>query len=255
MDVSPKTIREVEFREKLRGYNQDDVDEFLERVAAGVEIMQERLREAIERAGRAEQQAKEVFDGDESLRRTLSLAQRTADLAVQEARDQAARIVEAAQAQAVAMAEEALEEARRLAEEAQSQIWADVGRLDAAREQLRQDVAVLAHYLQSERDRAEQALADAARGVRELMPNLSHPPDLHQVDLSGVRTWGRPSPAAPPPVDASEAVETVETVGTVGSVEALDGGDSDMGFDPNGVPADVGDELAGADPARLQQPS
>jgi cell division initiation protein len=35
VDVSPQTIRQVEFREKLRGYHQDDVDEFLERVAAG----------------------------------------------------------------------------------------------------------------------------------------------------------------------------------------------------------------------------
>ena len=47
MDVSPKTLREVEFREKMRGYHPEDVDQFLEEVAAGVEVMQERLRQAV----------------------------------------------------------------------------------------------------------------------------------------------------------------------------------------------------------------
>jgi len=47
MEVSPKTLREVEFREKrLGGYHPDDVDEFLERVAVGIEVYQEKLRQA-----------------------------------------------------------------------------------------------------------------------------------------------------------------------------------------------------------------
>lgn len=199
MDVSPNTIREIEFREKRRGYDQEDVDEFLERLAAGVEILQERLREATERALRAEQQAREVFDGDDSLRRTLGLAQRTADLAVQEARDQAARIIEAAEAQGLALAEEARQQARRLADEAQSQIWADVGRLEAAREQLRQDVVKLATYLESERDRAEASLLEAAANLRHVVPGASPPPNLHHLDLSAVQTWSRPVDQTPPP--------------------------------------------------------
>lgn len=192
MDLSPQTIRDIEFREKLRGYNQDEVDEFLERVAAGVEILQERLRQATDRAVRAEQQAKEVYDDDDSLRRTLGLAQRTADLAVQEAREQAARIIQAAEAEAAAMAEEAQEAARRLADEAQSHIWADVGRLESGRENLRQDVVALAQYLDAERARAEASLIDAAQHLRGLVPGASPPPSLHQIDLSALRSWGRP---------------------------------------------------------------
>ena len=40
MDVSPKTLREVEFREKLRGYHPEDVDQFQAQGAAdmGAEI-------------------------------------------------------------------------------------------------------------------------------------------------------------------------------------------------------------------------
>lgn len=221
MDVSPNTIREIEFREKLRGYNQDDVDEFLERVAAGVEILQERLREATERAVRAEQQAREVFDGDDSLRRTLGLAQRTADLAVQEARDHAARIVEAAEAHGLELAEEAREKARRLADEAQSQIWADVGRLEAAREQLRQDVVKLATYLETERDRIEASLLEAAANLRHVVPGASPPPSLHQLDLSAVQTWSRPS-GEPQPALTSAAEEPDEDGEATGETDQLD---------------------------------
>ena len=46
MEVSPKTLREVEFREKMRGYHPEDVDHFLEQVAAGIEVLQDRLRQA-----------------------------------------------------------------------------------------------------------------------------------------------------------------------------------------------------------------
>ncbi|HUP69105.1 MAG TPA: DivIVA domain-containing protein [Acidimicrobiales bacterium] len=221
MDVSPNTIREIEFREKLRGYNQDDVDEFLERVAAGVEILQERLREATERAVRAEQQAREVFDGDDSLRRTLGLAQRTADLAVQEARDHAARIVEAAEAHGLELAEEARENARRLADEAQSQIWADVGRLEAAREQLRQDVVKLATYLEAERDRIETSLLEAAANLRQAVPGASPPPSLHQLDLSAVQTWSRPS-GEPQPALPSAAEEPDENGEATGETDQPD---------------------------------
>lgn len=196
MDVSPETIREVEFREKLRGYNQDDVDEFLERVAAGVEILQERLRQATERAVRAEQQARDVLEGDDALRRTLVLAQRTADLAVQEAREQAKRIIDAAEGHGRSLMAQAEEDARRLAEEAQSQVWADVGRLEVARDQLRQDVAVLARYLEQERGRAQACLAEAARQLEQSLPGVAPPPPLHDVDLGAVRTWGRPDTAA-----------------------------------------------------------
>src|SRR6202023_432019 len=117
MDVSPKTLREVEFREKMRGYHPEDVDQFLERVAAGIEVLQDRLRQSLERAQRAEAQLTEAGGNDEALRRTLVLAQRTADLAVQEAREQAARILAGAEQQAQALIADAEERARRAHED------------------------------------------------------------------------------------------------------------------------------------------
>jgi cell division initiation protein len=191
MDVSPETIRTVEFRERLRGYNQDDVDQFLERMAAGVEILQQRLRDATERAARAEERPHE--DGDDSLRRTLALAQRTADLAVEEAREQAARLVEsaqgeahavvsaaqgeanaivsAAQGEAAALGAEAEAKAARHMEEAQAQALAEVRRLDEIRERLGGEVVSLERHLVEARARAHATLVEAALQLERLVPD------------------------------------------------------------------------------------
>lgn len=189
MDVSPKTIREVEFREKLKGYHQDDVDEFLERIAAGVEIMQERLRQATERAVRAEQKLSETTEADDAMKRTLVLAQRTADAAVDEARQHAQQIVAQAQGQGQQIVYSAQEEAARIAEESQRDLWADIQRLESARDQLRADIASLDQYLGAERARLGQAMADMLRRFDAEMPSITPPPAQHEIDLSAVRRW------------------------------------------------------------------
>ncbi|HEY8545923.1 MAG TPA: DivIVA domain-containing protein, partial [Acidimicrobiales bacterium] len=99
MELTPQALHDVEFREARRGgYNTHDVDDFLERVAVGVGQLQDRLREAYHRAEAAEGRLAEMqrqldelqrnrpvdkaADADETLRRTLVLAQRTADATI-----------------------------------------------------------------------------------------------------------------------------------------------------------------------------
>src|SRR5687768_17118440 len=55
MDLTPKRIEEVEFRGSIRGYDRNEVDDFLDRVAAGFGRLQNQLTEAVERATRAEE--------------------------------------------------------------------------------------------------------------------------------------------------------------------------------------------------------
>jgi cell division initiation protein len=196
MDVSPKTIREVEFREKIRGYNPDDVDEFLERVAAGLEILQERLRQATERAVRAEQRTTEAGEGDDVMRRTLVLAQRTADAAMQEAREQAAQLMAHAESQAQAVRAEAAEHARRTIEEATREASAQVQRLEAGREHLREEIAALQRHLDGERTRIRAALHEAIRRVDETLPTFVEPSFSVAADANGA---GTPVPPPPPP--------------------------------------------------------
>lgn len=209
MDVSPKTLREVEFREKLKGYHQDDVDEFLERVAAGIEILQERLRQATERAVRAEQKLGETTEADDAMRRTLVLAQRTADMAVDEARQQAQGIVAAAQGQAQQIVAAAEDAARAMAEEAQRDLWADIGRLETAREQLRSDIAALDQYLTAERARLHQTMVELVRRLEGELPAMTPPPVEHAIDLSAVRRWDQRADEG-----VAQSVDTADTAAT-----------------------------------------
>ncbi len=207
MDVSPKTLREVEFREKMRGYHPEDVDQFLERVAAGIEVLQDRLRQALERAQRAEAQASEAGGADDALRRTLVLAQRTADLAVQEAREQAARILAGAEQQAQAMIAEAEDRARRAHEDALTDVRNELARLESSRQQLQGDVETLTRWVEEHKAHLTSALQDALTRI-EHTELLSAPP-VGRVDLASLRSSIGPPPAIsttpppPPPPPAS----------------------------------------------------
>jgi cell division initiation protein len=230
MDVSPKTLREVEFREKMRGYHPEDVDQFLERVAAGIEVLQDRLRQAIERAQRAEQAATEAGGNDDALRRTLLLAQRTADLAVQEAREQAARIVSAAEQQAQSvlgdaeqqvrtlvgdaerraqsmladadhrsqnMVSEAEQRARRGHEDTLVEVRADLAKLEVTRQRLQMDVDALTRWLADHRNQLRAALEDAMTRMEQI--------DMHAPAVSGGSFPPPEGATSPPPLAPMEA--------------------------------------------------
>ncbi len=145
MDVTPQLLREVEFRERLRGYHPDDVDDFLERVAIAVEGLLARLAAAEGGAPAApevaEPAAPEGAAADDELRRTLVLAQRTADAVVAEAREEAARILADAESTAARLRTEHAELQARVA---QLHDWLDEAR-EAARSSLREVLERLEH--------------------------------------------------------------------------------------------------------------
>jgi cell division initiation protein len=217
MDVSPQTLREVEFREKLRGYNQDDVDEFLERVAAGVEILQDRLRQATDRALRAEQRASEIDEADEAVRKTLVLAQRTADLAVQEAKEQAARALDAAKAEAKRIEAEASAQARRIAQEAQGRLRADLAALEVARSRLRSDVTALERHVEEQRGRVRDAMRDALKRLDSHVPAVAPAPAGPTIDIP-------PAPVVDD--DEGERVDEVVVIDPPASMSPSDAADA-----------------------------
>jgi DivIVA domain-containing protein len=108
MELTAADLRAVEFREAWKGYNQADVDTFIDEVAAGVEALQGRIRDLTERAERAERTPVAAAPpDDEAVKRTLALAQRAADLVVSEAKAVAERTVNDANAQAARITAEA----------------------------------------------------------------------------------------------------------------------------------------------------
>ncbi|KJF19061.1 DivIVA domain-containing protein [Acidithrix ferrooxidans] len=60
MDFDAKAIREAQFREKMRGYNPDDVDAFLEQVAAGAESREKEIRDLTSKLLRSEQEVERL---------------------------------------------------------------------------------------------------------------------------------------------------------------------------------------------------
>ena len=194
LDLSPKTLREVEFREKLRGYHPDDVDDFLERVAAGLETLLDRLREANDRANRLEARATDRIDDDDSLKRTLVLAQRTADLAVQEAQETAAKTLADAEEEARALLTRAESHANELLRMGEEQLRDDIKRLEAARDRMLVDLDALSAWMDEERNRLRVALGDALAHIEDAIPVVGAAPQTGPMDIppEGLQ-WDEPT--------------------------------------------------------------
>jgi DivIVA domain-containing protein len=181
-------LRAVTFRTALRGYNVDDVDQFLERVAVGVSEMQLKLDDALARADQAERDKAESTVSDDAVQRTLTLAQRTADMAMQEAKEEAAKLVADARA-----------EAEAIAEAAQRQLRADIERLETARKQLNDDVRAMQQHVDQERARLRGAMSEILRAIDNSARRPVPPPPSTKIDIPApvARKASEPAPAAP----------------------------------------------------------
>ncbi len=186
------TLRTVEFRLGLKGYNVDEVDEYLDKAAQEAEGLQDhvrqlndRLRQAseriaqLERDKRAAPTAAESEEGaavaaasadaaalsDETLQRTLLLAQKFVDQTKRESEAEAATVI--AQAEETARAAIAAAEATsaQLQAETHQQLREEVTRLEATRTELATDVESMARHLESERNRLRGALSDILKWV------------------------------------------------------------------------------------------
>src|SRR5262245_37853586 len=204
MELTPQALHAVEFREaKRRGYNTRDVDDFIERVASGVGQLHERLRETQARADGAEarlgdlqrelEEARrrpmtpEAAETDETLRRTLVLAQRTADATIKEAKEEANRVLSEAREEAARTRAEAEADARRGAESARAAAQAEVEALVADRDKLKIDFDVLTKRLGEQR-------SNLRAGIGELQRLLDDPHALKPVTMPALADVDRPPP-------------------------------------------------------------
>ena len=195
MELTAAVLRDVEFRETWKGYNQADVDTFIDEVALGVDAMHTRIRELTEQTQRAQQQAAAATPTDDAVKRTVNLAQRAADLVVSEAKSVASRTVGDAQSQAEKILAEAdsaaarrlvdaeAESSRMLATQVSAAETAHADRLrqlEAERAHLEAEVAAqrveldqLRAVVQSARDRVRSALSEhlvRIDSLREALP-------------------------------------------------------------------------------------
>jgi DivIVA domain-containing protein len=212
MELTPQTLHAVEFREARRGgYNTRDVDDFIERVAAGVGHLNERVREAQARAEAADARVveaqrevdelrrrpaaaapvPEVSETDETLRRTLVLAQRTADATVKEAKEEANRVLSEAREEAARTRAEAEAEARRGAEAARVAAQTEVESLLADRGKLKADIDALTRRMEEQRNQLRA-------GVDEMQRLLDDPAGLKPLGVPSLADVEPRTPAAAP---------------------------------------------------------
>ncbi|MEY2451209.1 MAG: cell division initiation protein [Acidimicrobiaceae bacterium] len=190
MDVTPQVINEVEFHQKMRGYDPDEVDDFLERVAVAVEQLQQRVMHAEQRAATAERRAGDAAgrpkeapartapsneaEETDAIRRTLVLAQRTADAAIKEAEEDAKRTLQGAQDQVQRLYTEAQEQARKLvidaesearktADETRQRLVKEIIALEETRDSLRADQGILERHLDEQRLRLRSSIGELQR--------------------------------------------------------------------------------------------
>jgi DivIVA domain-containing protein len=194
------TLRTVEFRLGLKGYNVDEVDEYLDKAAQESEGLQdhvrqlnERLRQASERIAQLERDkraapvavAVDSEEGiaaaaamaaataeanalsDETLQRTLLLAQKFVDQTKRESEAEAATVIAQAEETARAAVAAAEATAAQLQAETHQKLRDEVTRLEATRTELATDVESMARHLESERNRLRGALSEILKWVDE----------------------------------------------------------------------------------------
>src|SRR3954452_5177213 len=169
MELSPKAITGVQFRTVRKGYDPEEVRGFLGQLARGVEALQAQTAATESRARSMmtklqELSAREDQDPGEAMKRTLVLAQRTADAAVAEANEEARAVLAAAdeksratlsdaQAKAEQMITDAEADARRAASVEKTRIEAEVAALTARRDELHAEATRLERHIGDQRER------------------------------------------------------------------------------------------------------
>jgi DivIVA domain-containing protein len=206
MDVTPQELRSSEIKDSWRGYDRDEVDDLLERAAVTIESLTQDLQEAASRPAPAAPVAAPVAaaavaevplpssrDDADMLQRTLLLAQRAADDAVNEAQARSKQLLEESEAKAQALVSDAEATARRIAEGERRRLEAELLDLSARREKLRADADALEQYVSGYRDRIRAAIeGDLANLGGEVEPP-SERPELHEVEIPIER---EPAPTA-----------------------------------------------------------
>jgi len=217
MELTAKTIREITFGAKVRGYDPAEVDEFIAAIAEGVEELQERLRRAIDKAARSEAAAAvggSLVATDTPASAPAAVAQTqspseiskvweravaAAEEAVAEAKATAQQLLSDAQLQSEKAISEASSEATRISEEAQRDLRDEVGQLEAARDQLKADVGRFSDYLEEEKAKVRSVLTRALAAIddEDAAPTPMPQAESPVTSLAIEETEPEPEPAPP----------------------------------------------------------
>jgi len=218
------SLRTVEFRQTLRGYHIDDVDEYLERVAVDAEALQEQVRQAGERLKQTAERIAQLEGmlqeaqlqpssgglqvSDDTLQRTLLLAQKFVDQTHAEAEAQARVLVADAEERARRVLGEAEQRAKSVTEDTERHLREEITRLESIRTQLAGDVETISRHMENERNRLRGALSDMLNWVDEHV----QPAGSLLAQRAAPRPTARPDDDVPTSVTPPRPGEDIPTI-------------------------------------------
>ncbi|HEX2051068.1 MAG TPA: DivIVA domain-containing protein [Actinomycetota bacterium] len=198
MDLTARDVNEKQFHDAWRGYNQEEVDDFLDRVAETLERLQRENAALQQRISELDQAVAGSRDTEEMLKKTLVTAQHAAEEAVAKAKARAGELVAEAEERLRRVDEEIETRVAHAEEESRTKIAQAERDLDRARRELDERSTRIADFEAEAKTRLkaffEQQLA-ALEALGERPPDAARPP-------GEVRTgpWARseapPAPAA-----------------------------------------------------------
>ena len=202
MPLTPEDVRNRRFKNAFRGYDETEVDTFLDEVEVELTRLlgeQDELRKKLQAAQAAPPPQTVQSEAEDMLRRTLVLAQRTAD-----------ETVASAQAEAERMTSEAQTQAATLMQQAQEQAAAAIGDLERRKQALEQHIEGLRAFEREYRTRLKAYLESQLRDLE----GRSQPPAEGAPQPAAGQPGGQSGgvPAAMPPEPGPAAVPAPQQV-------------------------------------------
>lgn len=153
MKITPLEIRQKDFEKKLRGYDKDEVNAFLQSLSNEWERMLEDNKDAHLKYQQAEREVKKLREVESSLYKTLKTAEDTGANVIDQANKAAELHMKETQMNAEALLNESKNKAKSMIEQAELEARQIVG-------ELQQEVKKLEQNLQEIESQRENALHD-----------------------------------------------------------------------------------------------
>lgn len=263
MDLTARDIHEKQFHDAWRGYNQEEVDDFLDRVAEVLDRIQRENATLQARVNELDSAVAASRDTEEMLKKTLVSAQQAAEEAISTAKAKASDLITEAEDRARRSIEEANErvqtaeaEARRKTLEAEREHERRRTELDANIERLQGLENELKQRIKGFLDQQAQAL----QGLEIVGP----PPDIvgpaartatetpPEAGTGTPDTEGPETPAGAAADDArAETTPAGQTDPANGNTGTSRGGSTQATAAPAGGPNGLVDDSSAGDAARV----
>jgi len=199
-------LRTAEFRLSLRGYDVDEVDDFLERAAVEADQLRDQVRQAGAQAAQAAERLRHQEPGrpaaPASSAQPAAMSGPGSTETVSKMIEMAERFVEQtrldAEKEAAAILADAQERARQLATDAQHRLADEVARLEGLRQRLGEDVEQMSRKLESERSRLAGSLHDLLGWIDKNLQPAAATPATSAPSANGPGAPSNPSGASKP---------------------------------------------------------